>query len=31
LGFSDHSYFIRLFHRITGITPQEYRKRFLQP
>ena len=28
LGFSDHSYFIRLFHKMTGITPQEYRNRF---
>lgn len=26
LGFSDHSYFIRLFRKITGRTPQEYRK-----
>ena len=26
LGFSDHSYFIRLFHKVAGITPQEYRR-----
>lgn len=26
LGFSDHSYFIRLFRKITGRTPKEYRK-----
>jgi len=25
LGFSDHSYFIRLFHKLTGMTPLEYR------
>lgn len=27
LGISDHSYFIRLFRKVTGITPQEYRRR----
>ena len=27
LGFSDHSYFIRLFRKLTGITPQDYRIR----
>ena len=27
LGFSDHSYFIRLFRQTVGISPQEYRKR----
>ena len=26
LGFSDHSYFIRLFRKLTGLTPQEYRR-----
>ena len=26
LGFSDHSYFIRLFRKITGTTPQVYRQ-----
>ena len=30
LGFSDHSYFIRLFRKIASITPQEYRRLFLQ-
>jgi len=25
LGFSDHSYFIRLFRKLSGIPPQEYR------
>lgn len=28
LGFSDHSYFIRLFKKMTGRTPQEYRMMF---
>lgn len=27
LGFSDHSYFIRMFRKQTGSTPQEYRER----
>ena len=27
LGFSDHSYFIRMFRKQTDITPQEYRER----
>lgn len=27
LGFSDHSYFIRLFHQTVGMSPQEYRRR----
>ena len=26
LGFSDHSYFIRMYRKLTGITPQEYRR-----
>lgn len=26
LGFSDHSYFIRMYRKIMGITPQEYRE-----
>lgn len=26
LGFNDHSYFIRLFHKLSGFTPLEYRK-----
>ena len=30
LGFSDHSYFIRLFRKVASITPQEYRRLFLQ-
>ena len=27
LGVSDHSYFIRMFRKVTGITPQDYRSR----
>jgi len=26
LGISDHSYFIRLFRKVTGVTPQDYRR-----
>lgn len=26
LGVSDHSYFIRMFRKLTGVTPQEYRR-----
>ena len=29
LGFSDHSYFIRMFRKQTGLTPQEYRERMM--
>ena len=28
LGFDDHSYFIRLFRHVAGITPNEYRRRY---
>ena len=28
LGFDDHSYFIRLFRQTTGLTPNEYRRRY---
>lgn len=28
LGFDDHSYFIRLFRQIAGLTPNEYRRRY---
>ena len=27
LGFSDQNYFIRMFHKVTGTTPQEYRRK----
>ena len=26
LGYNEHSYFIRLFKKVTGITPMAYRK-----
>lgn len=29
LGFGDHSYFIRLYKKLTGVTPQEYRRRMM--
>lgn len=28
LGYEDHSYFIRMFRKITGITPNDYRRRY---
>lgn len=30
LGFNDQNYFIRMFHKVEGVTPQEYRRK-LQP
>ncbi|MBO4821454.1 MAG: helix-turn-helix domain-containing protein [Prevotella sp.] len=27
LGFNDQNYFIRMFHKVTGVTPQEYRRK----
>lgn len=29
LGFSDQSYFIRMFRKLTGVTPQNYRRRMI--
>ena len=26
IGFNDQSYFIRMYRKVTGTTPQEYRK-----
>ncbi|WP_337588930.1 helix-turn-helix domain-containing protein [Gorillibacterium massiliense] len=28
VGYSDHSYFCRVFKKVTGLAPSQYRKKF---